>query len=101
MLAKKKNIWPEAWRSLAEAAERLALDLLACLASQAGRNPLHAASSSGSSEVVDRLIAARAMVYAADKVLPRTRPQRPPVLPFQLGCQITPALAHVTPMSAE
>jgi hypothetical protein len=31
----------------------------------------------GHSEVVDRLIAARAVVDAADKVLPRSRPRRP------------------------
>jgi hypothetical protein len=40
--------------------------------SQDGWTPLRAASVSGHLKVVDRLIAARAMVDAADKVLPRT-----------------------------
>ncbi len=53
---------------LAEAAARLAPDLLASPASQDGWTPLYAASFDGHSEVVDRLLAARAMVDAADKV---------------------------------
>ncbi len=57
-------------RSLAEAAERLALDLAASLVSQGGRTTLHTACLIGHSGVVDRLIAARAMVDAADTVLP-------------------------------
>ena len=48
-----------------------------------GYTPLHIASSFGYSEVVDRLIAARAMVNTADEVLPRTR------FPH-LGCWRTP-----------
>ena len=51
-----------------EAAEQLAPDLVAGLASQDGCTALIGSSSSGHSEVVDRLIAARAMVDAADKV---------------------------------
>jgi hypothetical protein len=64
---------------LAEAAERLALDLLPGLASQRGWTPFHTAALSGHSEVVDRLIAARAMVDAADKVPPSlsSRPHLP------------------------
>jgi hypothetical protein len=51
---------------------------LRCLASQDGRTLLNAAASgSGDWRVVDRLIAARAIVDAADKVLPRTRLCRP------------------------
>jgi hypothetical protein len=54
---------------------RLNLDCRACPASQDGRTPLYASSYNGHSGLVDRLIAARAMVDAADKVLPRTRPR--------------------------
>jgi hypothetical protein len=61
--------------SLAEAAERLALDLLEGLSSQVGWTPLFTASLGGHSAVVDRLIAARAMVDAADEVMSRTRPR--------------------------
>ena len=46
---------------------------VAVLVSQDGSTPLHAAAKRGNSEVVERLIAARAMVDAADKVAPRTR----------------------------
>ncbi len=53
----------------------LALDLLADLSSQYGQTPLYKASFYGRSEVVDRLIAARAMVDAANTVLPRTHPR--------------------------
>jgi hypothetical protein len=63
-------LWLQTWRA---AAERPALDLRACPALQDGQTPLIVASSSGHSEVVGRLIAARAMVDAADKVLLRTR----------------------------
>jgi hypothetical protein len=67
---------PSVLRSLADAGERLAPDLLAGLVSQEDSwTLLHAASFNGHSEVVDRLIVARAMVDAADKVLPRTRPR--------------------------
>jgi hypothetical protein len=47
--------------------------LLNSAASQDGWTPLRNASGCGHLEVVDRLIAARAMVDAADKVLPHTR----------------------------
>ncbi len=67
---------PSVFRSLAEAAERLELDLLAGLALQDGWTPLYTACLKGHSEVVGRLIAARAMVDVADKVLP------PPILLF-------------------
>jgi hypothetical protein len=40
---------------------------------QDGSTPLHIASSQGHSEVVERLIAAQAMVEATNKVAPRTR----------------------------
>ncbi len=53
---------------------------LAGLASQDDETPLHLASrgeEGDSSEIVDRLIAARAMVDAANKVLPRTCPGQP------------------------
>ncbi len=63
---------------------------------QDGKTPLSIACLSGHSEVVDRLIAARAMVDAADKVLPLTRPRRPLV-------RITDAasrLHHHTPPAA-
>ena len=46
---------------------------VARLAWQDGSTPLIMASSEGHHEVVDRLIAARATVDAADKVVPRTR----------------------------
>jgi hypothetical protein len=46
------------------------LSCMARIASQEGSTPLHAASSGGHSEVVDRLIAARATVDFVDKVLP-------------------------------
>jgi hypothetical protein len=69
----------------AEAEERLALDFLAGLACQDGRAPLFTASRRGHSEVVHRLIAARAMVDIADKVLPRALLFLPPVfLPVSL-----------------
>jgi hypothetical protein len=61
---------------------------VAGLASQAGHSPLYVASRSGHSEVVDRLIAARAMVDAADKVLPRTR--------FHHPCSMNP---HTLPLT--
>jgi ankyrin repeat protein len=63
--------YPSLAGSLAEAAERLSLDLLAGLASQDGWTPLHAAAKGGHSKVVDRLIAARAMVDTANKVVLR------------------------------
>ncbi len=46
---------------------------MARLASQYDSTSLMKASSRGHTEVVDRLIAARAMVDAASKVMPRTR----------------------------
>ena len=48
------------------------------LASQDGSTPLITASFNGHGEVVDRLIAARATVDAADKVVPVHSAQLPP-----------------------
>ncbi len=46
---------------------------VACIVLQNCSTPLHFAVLEGHSEVVERLIAARAIVNAADKVAPRTR----------------------------